>query len=246
MRAVILAGGRGTRLLPYTIVIPKPMLPLGEMPVIEIIARQLKFHGFNDAVISLGYMGPVIENFLKSHLNDSKLPALKFFTEDQPLGTSGVIPHLFDESSEEDLLVINGDVITTLNLREMYERHKARKAILTIAIRKATHTLPLGSVTINQDGFVTQFNEKPTLEFLDNIGVYVYSSKIRKYIGLNEKIDINKLVERLIEAGEKVDTFYSEGLYYWMDIGTHADYEKANKEIDGILKEMPYMKENKE
>ena len=241
MRAAILAGGKGTRLLPYTIVIPKPMLPVGNIPVIEIIARQLKYHGFDQVTISLGHMSGVIENFLKSHSNTQILPEFSFFQEKAPLGTSGAVPYLFD-SQDEDLLVINGDVICTLDMSEMFRRHKERNSILTLGIRKTSHTLPLGSVTLDEKGYVKKFEEKPTLAFLDNIGVYAYSRRIKDYINDAERIDVNFLVDRLISAGEKVDTFLSEGLYYWIDIGTHADYEKANKEIDGILGEMPYMK----
>lgn len=241
MRAAILAGGKGTRLLPYTIVIPKPMLPVGNIPVIEIIARQLKHHGFEEVTISLGHMSELIENFLRSHSNDELLPKFSFFKESTPLGTSGAIPFIF-QTGDRDLLVVNGDVITTLDMRTMFKRHQERNSILTLGIRRTSHTLPLGSVTVDKSGYINRFEEKPTLEFLDNIGVYVYSHRISEYIGENERIDINLLVDRLIEAKEKVDTYLSEGLYYWIDIGTHADYEKANKEIDSIIGKMPYMK----
>lgn len=241
MRAAILAGGKGTRLLPYTIVIPKPMLPVGEVPVIEIIARQLKHHGFEEVTVSLGHMSGVIENFLLSHSTDDLLPKFSFYREDAPLGTSGAVPFLFRDE-DKDLLVVNGDVITTLDMRSMFKRHQERNSILTLGIRKTTHTLPLGSVTLDVEGYVTRFEEKPSLEFMDNIGVYVYSRRIREFVGENERMDINVLVDRLMDAGERVDTFMSDGLYYWIDIGTHADYERANKEIDSIIGKMPYMK----
>lgn len=239
-KAIILAGGKGTRLLPYTIVIPKPMLPIGEIPVIEIISRQLKFHGFDQVVISLGHLSGVIKLFLESKSGDPGFPDFDFYTEQEALGTSGSIKAI--GLDDEDFLVINGDILTTLNLQEMFEMHKKRGAVLTIGTRKTEYQLPLGSLKLDEEGCVTDFDEKPTLEFIDNVGAYVYSRKVLNYINTDERIDVNVLVKRLLGDKQKVLAFLSEGPYFWIDIGTHADYEKANNEFHKIQNQFPFLK----
>lgn len=238
-KAIILAGGKGTRLLPYTIVMPKPMLPIGEIPVIEIISRQLKFHGFDKVVISLGHLSGVIKLFLESKAGEPGLPDFDFFTEEKALGTSGSLKAIDPE--DEDFLVINGDILTTLNLGSMFENHKERGAMLTIGTRRTEYQLPLGSITLDADGYVTDFHEKPKLQFIDNIGAYVYSRKVLDYIRPEERIDVNTLVKRLLKDGQKVLAFLSEGPYFWIDIGTHADYERANTEFHKIQDQFPFL-----
>jgi NDP-sugar pyrophosphorylase family protein len=239
-RAVILAGGKGTRLLPYTIVVPKPMLPIGGIPIIEVIARQLKFFGFDQVTISLGHLSGMVEHFLAGMPKSPELPHFTYFQESNPLGTTGPIKAI--SPSEENFLVINGDILTTLNMKEMYESHVSSGALLTIGIRKTTHTLAVGSITVDQLGNVTKFEEKPEISHLDNIGAYVYSSKALNFIEDNEKIDVNTFTQRLLDAGQKVLGFRSDGPYYWVDIGTHADYEKANLEFEELRVNFPFLK----
>ena len=239
-RAVILAGGKGTRLLPYTIVVPKPMLPIGGIPVIEIIARQLKFHGFDKVTISLGHLSGMIEHFLEGMDDSELLPVFNYFHESNPLGTAGPIKAIAPQ--EENFLVINGDILTTLNMKEMFDFHIKSGALLTIGIRKTEYTLPLGSITLNDNGNVVKFEEKPKVSHLDNIGAYVYSKAALSYIVEGEKIDVNIFAERLMQAGEKVMGFRSDGPYYWVDIGTHADYEKANTEFEDLRVRLPFLK----
>ena len=239
-KAIILAGGKGTRLLPYTIVVPKPMLPIGDIPIIEIISRQLKFYGFDEVVISLGHLSGVIKFFLESKTGDPGLPLFSYYTEHKALGTSGSIKAI--DLEEEDFLVINGDILTTLNMREMLDAHRSRGALFTIGTRKTEYQLPLGSITLNDEGYVTEFAEKPTFEFMDNIGAYVYSKKVLEYIGPDEQIDVNILVQRLLSDHQKVLAYRSDGPYFWIDIGTHADYEKANNEFHKIEDQFPFLR----
>jgi NDP-sugar pyrophosphorylase family protein len=238
-QAIILAGGKGTRLLPYTIVIPKPMLPVGEIPIIEVIARQLNFYGFGEVTISLGYRSEIIQIFLESKKNQKDFPRFKFFKEDIALGTSGSVKAI--NPATENFLVINGDILTTLNMREMFNKHIAENACLTVGVRLTDYKLPLGSITVDDNSNIISFVEKPSVTHLDNIGAYVYSKKVLTYINENEKIDVNILVQRLINAGEKVIAFRSDGPYYWIDIGTHADYEKANTDFATIRKSMLFL-----
>lgn len=239
-QAVILAGGKGTRLLPYTIVVPKPMLPIGDIPIIEIISRQLKYYDFDDVIVSLGHLSGVIELFLESKHGDLRLPSFRYFTEIEALGTSGSIKAI--NPSDENFLVINGDILTTLDMRKMMTSHEECSAILTIGTRDTEYQLPLGSLKINEAGYVTDFTEKPKYNLVDNIGAYIYSKQVLKYIVPNEKIDINVLVHRLLESNEKILAFKSDGPYFWIDIGTHADYERANNEFHLIESQFPFLR----
>lgn len=127
----------------------------------------------------------------------------------------------------------------------MYEKHIAENATLTIGVRLTQYQLPLGSIEVDSNSQVTGFKEKPTVTHLDNIGAYVYSRRALNFMERGERIDVNILVERLLAAGEKVLAYRSDGPYFWIDIGTHADYEKANKEFEEIRKLMPFL-ESKE
>jgi NDP-sugar pyrophosphorylase family protein len=241
-RAIILAGGKGTRLLPYTVVIPKPMLPIGDVPVIEIISRQLKYFGFDEVVVSLGHLSDIIRVFLESKSGDEELPKFHFYKETSSLGTSGSIREINLE--DDNFAVINGDILTTLDIKKMFDEHCRQNAILTIGIRKTEYQLPLGSITTDEDGYLQSFTEKPKLTFLDNIGAYIYSKNIYKYMEPNTKLDVNVLVQILLSAGEKIFTYRNDGPYFWIDIGTHADYERANKEFSLIRDQFPFIHES--
>lgn len=238
-RALILAGGKGTRLLPYTVVIPKPMLPIGDFPIIEIISRQLKFHGFNHVTVSLGHLSGMIELFLETLPKDEHLPLFDFFLESSPLGTSGPVKAI--SPTEDNFMVINGDILTTLDMDSMFKEHEMSGAVMTVATRTTSYTLPLGSLILSETLEVKDFQEKPTYTLFDNIGAYVYSRKVLDYIKSDEKIDVNILIHRLIDAGEKVMAFRSDGPYFWIDIGTHADYEKANNQFSELIDQMPFL-----
>jgi NDP-sugar pyrophosphorylase family protein len=240
MKAVILAGGKGTRLLPYTIVIPKPMLPIAGIPIIEIISKQLNFYGFNDVTISLGHLSEMIKVFLTGKMGEPGFPTFSYHIEREAKGTAGPIKEL--EVTSEDFVVMNGDILTNINLKKLYDFHRENHATLTIAVRNTSHQLPFGAVTVNEKNEVINFEEKPKIDLMDNIGAYVYSQRALDFIKESEKIDVNTLVLRLIEAGERVCAYMNVGPYYWIDIGTHADYEKANEELEGLLSEFPFLK----
>jgi len=230
MQAVILAGGRGTRLLPYTVVFPKPMLPVGGQPIIQTIVTQLAKAGFRDIVISLGYLGDMIELFFREKKNCPAGVQIRYVRESEPLGTAGALSLIGDLS--ENFLVVNGDILSSLCYREMYEYHLKKKSILTVAVGRKEVSINLGVLTLDANEKVTKFEEKPTYFFSDNMGIYVYSREAVRYLEKNKRTDVNILIQRLIDDQKPVYGFRSNEPYYWIDIGQHAEYEKANIEFE--------------
>jgi NDP-sugar pyrophosphorylase family protein len=221
-------------------VIPKPLLPIGGIPIIEIICRQLGYYGFAKVSVSLGHLSEVLEIFLKGIKGRPGIPKLSFHKELEPLGTSGPVREI--GVSAENFLVINGDVLTTMDLASIMKSHLENRAVLTIGARKTEYELPFGSLELDGQNSVTRFVEKPRLELIDNIGVYVYNKKALNFINPGEKIDVNILTNRLLQCGERVHAFRFDGPYFWIDIGTHADYEKANREFVEIRDMFPFLK----
>ena len=229
MQALILAGGRGTRLHPYTLVFPKPMLPVGGQPIIQTIVSQLVNHGFGRIVISLGYLGNYVRMFFDEHGNTPDGAAISYIVEDEPLGTAAPVSLLADP--EENFLVLNGDILTSINFSDLYTFHVRNAATLSIAVGIKQVKMNLGVIDLDGQGRITNITEKPTYTYHDNIGIYVYNRRALKYIEPGHRLDLPDLVNRLIAAGEKVCGFASSDPYYWIDIGRHADYEQANQEF---------------
>ena len=230
MQAVILAGGKGTRLVPYTTIFPKPMLPVGEMPIIEIIIKQLSYYGFKEIIISLGYLGHFIEMYFN---DDSRIPegvTIHYVRETKPLGTAGSISLI--DNLDEDFLVINGDILTSMNFLDMYDYHKKKNAALTIAMAVKKHKVDLGVLQFDESYRITDFNEKPTYTFYDNMGIYIYNRSVVSQIERNKRLDLNVLVLNLIEKQKNIYGFLSKEPYYWIDMGKHGDYELANSEFE--------------
>lgn len=227
MKAVVLAGGRGTRLAPYTTIFPKPLVPIGDRPVIEIIIRQLVFHGFKEILLSVGYLGELIEAYFQNGHRGIPNLALEYYRETQPLGTAGslaMIPGLNDT-----FLVMNGDVLTTLDFQALVDFHRDRRATLTVAMHRKEVRIDLGVLETNATGELTTYHEKPTYNFHVSMGIYVYEPRALRYIRKGDYFDFPDLVNRLIENGEKVVGFPSQD--YWLDIGRREDYELAQEEF---------------
>jgi NDP-sugar pyrophosphorylase family protein len=223
MRAVILAGGRGTRLAPYTTIFPKPLVPIGERPILEIIVRQLVAHGFDEITLSIGHLGELIEAYF--HTGQRNLPSLRldYVRESEPLGTAGplsLIPRL-----DETFLVMNGDVLTTLDYGALAETHRRSGAALTVATHLKEVRIDLGVLDTDAEGYCTGYREKPTLEHEVSMGVYCYEPRVLSHIEAGKYLDFPDLVRRLLDAGERVATFRSTD--YWLDIGRREDYELA-------------------
>jgi NDP-sugar pyrophosphorylase family protein len=225
MRAVILAGGKGTRLAPYTTVLPKPLLPVGEMPILEIVIRQLERYGFNDLTLAVGYLAEL----LMAYCGDGSKFGVKldYSREQQPLGTAGPIASI--SNLNETFLVMNGDLLTTIDYGAMLKYHHERGALATIACYQRDVKIDLGVIETDSDNWVSNYIEKPTYHYTVSMGIYIFEPAILNYIPSNQHLDLPQLVLNLIKAEKKVNVFKFNG--YWLDIGRHDDYELAIEEF---------------
>jgi NDP-sugar pyrophosphorylase family protein len=233
MKTVILAGGKGTRLAPYTTIFPKPLVPIGDRPILEIIIRQLASQGFLNILLSVGHLGELIEAYFQN--GRPNIPGLKldYFRESQPLGTAGSLAMIPDLN--ETFLAMNGDILTTLNYQALVEHHRKQKAALTIAMHRKSIRIDLGVLETNGCGDLIGYREKPDYSFDVSMGVYVYEPRVLRFIPQGQYMDFPDLVQLLLEMGEKVSGFQSQD--YWLDIGRREDYEIAQHEYQARVAE---------
>jgi NDP-mannose synthase len=231
-RAVILAGGEGTRLRPYTTVLPKPLMPIGDRPVLDIVVRQLKSHGFERITIATGYLAELIEAFFRD--GESYGVPIDYYREREPLGTVGALA-LIDGIADEDVLVMNGDVLTDIDYGALLERHSASGAAATIATKERQIQVSLGVLRFADEDDPTRltgYDEKPAIDYVASMGVYCFAPRALAHIEPGERLDFPDLVLRLIAAGDVVRSWISED--YWLDIGRHDDYEQAQEEFASV------------
>lgn len=224
MDAVILAGGKGTRMRPYTEIIPKPLLPLGDKAIIEVLMDQLSNQGFKRISIAVGHQAHYMESFLKSKSRYNG--KIHFSVESEPLGTAGPIK-LLENILKDDFIVVNGDTLSDINYADLLSMHKGSKNTATIALFEKETKIDLGIIELDGMGRVRDYIEKPTLRNLVSTGVYAFNRRSLKYIGKNERLDFPELVKRLIKNKEPVGSHTHYGL--WMDLGRRDDYEEANE-----------------
>ncbi len=223
MQAVILAGGKGTRLAPYTTVFPKPLMPIGDYPILEVVIRQLKYHGFNNITLAVGHLKELIEAFFGDGKNWGV--NIVYSYEDKPLGT--VAPLKLIKNLQDDFLVMNGDVLTNVNYQEFMRQHRQNNAVCTISIFSKPVNIDLGVLTTDEHNNVQDYLEKPTLNYNVSMGVYAFSKQVMDYIPDNEYFDFPTLIHTLLRAKQKVQAVPFEGL--WLDIGRPSDYEAATQ-----------------
>jgi NDP-sugar pyrophosphorylase family protein len=227
MKAVILAGGKGRRLKPYTTSFPKPLMPIGDKPILEILVRQLAASGQKDIILAVGHLAELIMSFL----GDGRQYGVQitYSREDTPLGTIGPLS-LIKDKLKETFLVINGDTLTDLNYTKLLQNHKNSNCIATIALTKREMEIDFGVPTLTEKSMIEKYEEKPKITYHVGTGICVFEPEIFEYIESRERIDLPDLLKRILAAGKKVNGYVHEG--YWFDIGRPADYEAACKFIE--------------
>lgn len=226
MQAVILAGGMGTRLRPYTTILPKPLLPIGEMPILEIVIKQLKSNGFDEIIVAVGYLAELIE----AYFGDGRKwgVRIRYSRESIPMGTVG--PLTLIDDLQENFLVMNGDVLTNLEYTKLINFHKKQDALLTIAMYNKDVKIDLGTLKINDKNEIYDYLEKPTLTYQVSMGIYIFNSKALEFVPKGEFFDLPNLVLHLIQKKIKVSGYHFKD--YWRDIGRKEDYELALDEYE--------------
>jgi NDP-sugar pyrophosphorylase family protein len=225
LRAVILAGGKGTRLMPFTITFPKPLVPLGDSPVLEVLLRRLLRFGITDVTLTLGHLAELIKAYLVHHRTLTRQIKLAFVEEEQPTGTAGslaLVPGL-----ERTFLVMNGDLLTNIDLHALVRFHLERGALLTIATHTREVKIDLGVLEYDENQQITAYREKPTNRYQVSMGIYVYEPAVLKHIEPGRYLDFPELVLRLLAQGERVCAYPADCL--WLDIGRPDDYARAQQ-----------------
>ncbi|MDP1822374.1 MAG: sugar phosphate nucleotidyltransferase [Archangium sp.] len=226
MRAIVLAGGKGTRLAPYTTVLPKPLMPIGDVPILEVVLRQLAHHRFTDVSLAVGYLAEL----LMAYCGDgSKFGVrLDYSREAAPLGTAGPIALVSD--LKETFMVMNGDLLTTIDYSKMLTAHREAGALVTVASYEKTVKIDLGVLELSAANEITDYIEKPTMKYAVSMGIYLFEPRVLSYIEKGVRLDLPDLVKRLMAAKEKVLAYRHAG--YWLDIGRHDDYQEAVREFE--------------
>ena len=255
MKAVVLAGGKGTRLMPYTRIFPKPLIPIGEMPILEVLLRQLKRSGIDEVVLAVGHLSELMRAFFQ---DGSQLGVkISYSYEENPLGTAG--PLALIDGLTDTFLVTNGDVLTTLPIADLIASHKQSGALATIAMHARQVKIDLGVIQlsgsqrredfqslISSDGpslndaaqglnRVVDYIEKPSYHYLVSMGLYVFEPRVLDYIPKEQRLDFPDLIKKLLAAGEIVNGFPFEG--YWQDLGRPDDYEQACADFEQMRQE---------
>jgi NDP-sugar pyrophosphorylase family protein len=226
MRAIILAGGRGTRLRPFTTHIPKPIVPVGDMAIMEVVLRQLVDAGCDHVTVAVSHLAQLI----MAYFGDGEKWNLKidYSIEDKPLSTIG--PLTLIDDLPDDFLVMNGDVLTDLNFGEFYRAHLTSGAIGTVATYERDVKIDFGVLGYGDDKRITSFCEKPVEHFSVSMGVYAFSRKILDIVPKDQAFGFDHLMLAMIEAGDDIRAYPFNG--YWLDIGRPDDYDLANAEFE--------------
>jgi len=227
--AVIMAGGKGTRLRPLTNDVPKPLLPVGDKTIMEHNVDRLVEFGIDDFWFSVNYLGEKIKKFFGS--GKEKNLSINYVWEDTPLGTIGAISKI-DNLKHADVLVTNSDILTNLDYEQFYLDFKRSNADLSIASIPYNVNIPYAVLEKDEDATITGFKEKPTYTYYSNGGIYLMKKSVLGLIPKNTFYNATDLIEKLLSLNKKVVSFSLEG--YWLDVGKHDDYKKAQIDINKI------------
>jgi NDP-sugar pyrophosphorylase family protein len=222
---VILAGGKGTRLMPYTTALPKPLMPVGNYPILEILLRQLAAFGFRDVTLAVGHLAGLIQAYFKDG-RDLGLD-LSYSYETTPLGTAGPLARI--GRPNQSILVLNGDLLTDVDFGHIVRFHHENEATATVGMTRRVETVDFGVIEAEADGRIIDFREKPSMGYLVSMGIYVFAPTVLELIPTSVKFDFPDLLGRLLEQEARIVGYQSNA--YWMDVGRPDDYEKANEDF---------------
>jgi NDP-sugar pyrophosphorylase family protein len=221
MKAVILAGGRGTRLAPYTTILPKPLMPVGDKPILDIVIRQLRHYGFTDITLAVGYLSELLRAYFGE--GDRFGVTIRYSQEQKPLGTAGplaLIDHL-----DEPFLMMNGDILTSLDFAQLMQAHRQGGQLATLCTFPRPVNIDLGVVEFNEQRLLTRYIEKPTHHYWVSMGIYAFDPRVRANVPREVPLDLPDLLRVLLSRGETVRCHQHDG--YWLDIGRLEDYQRA-------------------
>ncbi len=226
-RAIILAGGKGSRLRPYTIVLPKPLMPIGEFPILEVVVKQLIKSGFDHISMAVNHQASLIKAFF----NDGSKWSIKidYFEEEEPLGTMGPLGKIQD--LPENFLVMNGDILTDLDFNEFYKYHLQNKSLFTISSKIRSQKIDYGVLDSNEKGLLTGFREKPAYDYLVSMGIYMVNKSIVDLIP-DSFFGFDELMLKALKNSKRINIKEFKG--YWLDIGRPDDYVKAIEDFDSM------------
>ncbi|MCX6829466.1 MAG: sugar phosphate nucleotidyltransferase [candidate division Zixibacteria bacterium] len=223
-QAVILAGGEGRRLLPYTKILPKPLWPVGNVPIVEILLRQLAHAGIKEVIMAVGYQADLVKMIIGSGQPFGL--KIRYSLEKKPLGTAAPLKRI--KNLDSNFLVLNGDLLTDLPFRDFIKAHLKNNSPATVAVFKRSVKVDFGVIE-EKNGRITGYREKPVLPYSVSMGIYAFRREILKYIPVG-RFDFPDLVLKLIKAGQNPHIYRFNGR--WLDIGRPDDWEKADKLFD--------------
>jgi len=235
MKAVILAGGKGTRLAPYTTVFPKPLMPVDGIPILEVIVRQLSHFRIKDLIFTVSHNS---DPLISAYFGDGKKYGvnISYSKEIHPLGTAGALSLIPD--LPDTFLVMNGDILTTLNYQKLLLYHHKQKGIVTIATSQKKIKIELGIVEFDTNNRLIHYIEKPAFSYSISMGVYVFNHRVLQYIPPQKYLDFPELIQRLLKKNERIVCYPSKD--FWLDIGRHEDYQEAQKMFQTMRKKLLY------
>lgn len=227
MQALILAGGAGTRMRPLTYVVPKALLPVGGKPLVERTIQYLKSYGIKEIVVCVAYLKKQIITTIGD--GSALGVSVKYAESEIPMGTAGQLKSA-ESLIDGPFVAMNGDIVTSLNIANLISTHKASGGIGTIALKKYEVKIPYGHITLNKNTSIQRFEEKPTLSFMANAGMYVMEPRIFSYIPENRVSSLEtEIFPRLLSRGEMLNSYYENA--YWADVGSMTDFERVNDEM---------------
>ncbi|MDT0265733.1 mannose-1-phosphate guanyltransferase [Streptomyces sp. DSM 44915] len=232
MKAVVMAGGEGTRLRPMTASMPKPLLPVANRPIMEHVLRLLKRHGLSETVVTVQFLASLVKNYFGD--GEELGMDLTYAHEEKPLGTAGSVKNAEEALKDDSFLVISGDALTDFDLTELIRFHRERGALVTVCLTRVPNPLEFGITIVDDEGRVERFLEKPTWGqvFSDtvNTGIYVMEPEVFDYVDPDVSVDWSgDVFPRLMKEGRPIFGYVAEG--YWEDVGTHESYVKAQADV---------------